>query len=393
MISVQEAKAIILEKITHLESKFLLLNEAAGLTLAQDVYAELDIPNFVQSSVDGYALKLADKDFPWQIIGEMAAGEAHQMTINTGQASRIFTGAPLPIGADTVVMQEKVIVENKVLTIKDNTLKQGDNVRAKGAEIKNGALAMQKGESLTAAALGFLAGIGIDKILVYPPPEVILIITGKEIQQPGTPLTFGQVYDANSIMLRTALKQSGIPAIKIMYADDDLSVLQQILADALLQSDLVLLAGGISVGDYDFVLPATQYCGVQQHFHKVKQKPGKPLFFGTKGRKIVFGLPGNPSSALTCFYEYVLLAIDKVLQRPDSLKITKGRMGVAYNKAAGLTHFLKGTYVDGIVKPLAAQESFRLASYAQANCLICLDEDVQQVDAMDEVEVHLITNL
>ena len=291
MISVTEARERIREKVRSLPVKQVVLQDAAGLTLAADVYAPTDIPGFIQSSVDGYALSVAHKNKPLEIVVEMAAGTPNPHTITGQQAARIFTGAPLPIGADTVVMQEYCIIENGRLLIQDADVKYKDHVRPKGSEITQGTLAMQAGEQLTTAAIGFLAGIGIDKVPVYPAPRVSLLVTGKEIRPPGTSLTFGQVYDSNSIMLGAALRSAGITQVQVVFVDDTLDEVKQHLATALLQSDIVLLTGGISVGDYDFVLQATKDCGVAQHFHKVKQKPGKPFFFGTKEDVLVFGLP------------------------------------------------------------------------------------------------------
>ncbi|HZI68863.1 MAG TPA: molybdopterin-binding protein, partial [Hanamia sp.] len=162
------------------------------------------------------------------------------------------------------------------------------------------------------------------------------------------------------------------------------------LKTALDESDLVLLTGGVSVGDYDFVVEAAENCGVTKHFHKIKQKPGKPLYFGTKDEKVIFGLPGNPGSVLTCYYEYVLLAIEKMANKATALQKQKAILQNDYSKKAGLTHFLKGTYEEGKVKMLSPQASFQLRSFAIANCLIVVDEEAETLKEGDEVEVHLI---
>ena len=393
MISVSEAKAIIAESITALSPAELPLTEAAHHVLAHDVIATIDIPAFEQSSMDGYAIRFADKDSSLKINGEMTAGTAENLSINAGEAARIFTGAPLPNGADTVVMQEKTVIQNNQLYLQDEGLKQGSNVRNKGAEIKAGSLAIQQGSYLSPAAIGFLAGIGVTKLAVYPMPSVCIIVTGKELQTPGNVLSAGQVYESNSYSLRAALQQAGINNAKVIQADDDLDVLKTILADALINSDAVLLTGGVSVGDYDFVIEATKQCGVQQGFHKVKQRPGKPLYFGMKNAKPVFGLPGNPSSVLSCFYHYVLPALEGLSNKKNSLQKVSSSLTKNFNKLKGLTHFLKGHYENGNVAPLDAQESFRLSSFAQANCLICLEEDRADYNAGETVDVYLLPGL
>lgn len=390
MISVKAAKDLISENITPLAPVSIDLGQASGLILAADIYARFDIPAFRQSSMDGYALKFADSEKELQLVGEMAAGTSTQLTISEGETSRIFTGAPLPDGADTVVMQEKIIRTGNKITLHDATLKPGSNVRGIGSEIAAGALAMEKGDLLSPAAVGFLAGIGITRVSVFPLPQIALIVTGKELQKPGETLAFGQVYESNSYSLAAALKTEGIAGIKVYEADDELEILQNVLQTALDQHDVVLLTGGVSVGDYDFVIEAATHCDVKQVFHKVKQKPGKPLYFGTYNQKLIFGLPGNPSSVLSCYYNYVLPAVKALSQKSDTVTEVEAVLTHTYNKPAGLTHFLKGKYENGKVSPLGAQESYRLSSFAQSNCLICLNETQENFEAGETVTVLIL---
>jgi molybdopterin molybdotransferase len=393
MIAVSEAKAIIDQNVSSLVPVMLPLTKAAGLSLAEDVYAMTDIPNFRQSSMDGYAIKYDPERSVFKLAGEMAAGAAAQIEVQADEAVRIFTGAPLPTGADTVLMQEKVSVENGQLSIDVGSVQAFQNVREKGAEVKAAELAMAQGTILTPAAIGFLAGIGVSKVKVIPSPKVCVILTGNELQEPGRMLAFGQVYEANSVMLRAVLGQFGITEVRVRRAEDDLQALQVVLNEALCESDLVLLTGGVSVGDYDFVVAAAKNCGVKQAFHKIRQKPGKPLFFGTKYQKMVFGLPGNPSSVLSCFYQYVLPALGKMLGKNLQLTHVDAILSHDYSKAPGLTHFLKGSCNNGRATALHAQESFRLHSFAQAHCLIVLEESRGDYQAGDHVEVHLIPGL
>jgi molybdopterin molybdotransferase len=294
----------------------------------------------------------------------------------------------VPTGADTVVMQEKVTITNEELIIADHDIKPGTSVRPPGSEIKAGTLAMNAGSYLSPAAIGFLAGIGHSSLSVYPKPRVSIIVTGKELQKPGKPLAYGQVYESNSLALRAALQQVQVTDISVYHADDDPDILTEILRDALNKMDLILLAGGISVGDYDFVAEATKRCGVTQLFHKIKQRPGKPLFFGIHEKKPVFGLPGNPSSVLTCFYEYVIPCLEIMTQRKEILKKEWLPISRAFQKNTNLTHFLKG-YSDGkTAMPLDAQESYRMSSYAVSNCLIVLEEEKQAYTEGEKVEVH-----
>jgi molybdopterin molybdotransferase len=393
MIPVAEAKKLILDNTEPLPAIKVPVPQGAGLTLARDVFAAIDIPAFTQSSMDGYAFSFEG----WKnnniltIVAEVPAGAGELVYCSPGEAARIFTGAAVPLGTDTVVMQEKVRVLNGQLFIDDSNIAAGTNVRPIGAEIRSSNLALATGTILSAAAIGFLTGIGVTSVHVYPKPSVGIIITGNELQLPGIPLSPGQVYESNSAMLTAALCEIGVSKVMVYTAADDLDALSEVLAQALPQNDLVLLTGGISVGDYDFVLRATERCGIMQLFHRVKQRPGKPLYFGRRGQQVVFGLPGNPSSVLTCFYEYVLPAVQQLCGRKgDGLRTTTARLSTTIRKNTGLTHFLKGSYDGENVTVLDAQESYRLSSFARANCLVLLPESTSEVAAGEAVEIHLL---
>jgi molybdopterin molybdotransferase len=390
MISVNQAIELISTHCRAAAPAELPIGDCGGLTLAKDMYSAEDFPAFAQSSMDGYAFRFSDYASTGSLFvqGEVQAGSNEQQLLLQDQAMRIFTGAPLPDGADTVVMQEKAELLNGKLIVHDESLRPGLNTRPTGADIKQGTLAMRSGASLSAAAIGFLAGLGNDRLTVFPKPRITIIVTGKELQSPGKPRNFGQVYESNSFALRAVLDRLYITDVQVQWADDDLEILQKVLANALEQSDLVLLAGGISVGAYDFVLEATKKNGVTQLFHKLKQRPGKPLFFGMKENIPVFGLPGNPSSVLTCFYEYVIPCLGIMMQKKNILRKSVYPLAKDYQKNAGLTHFLKG-YCDGeTAMPLEGQESYRMSSYAQANCLIVLPEEKEFFRKDEEVQVH-----
>jgi len=392
MISVSEARKIISDNVSFLQPVTLALQESAGLILAEDVYAKTDIPAFPQSSMDGYAFSFEGwKQYKkLKISGEVAAGSNETFSLTPENAVRIFTGAAVPPGADTVVMQEKIKTINGELIIEDEILKEGNSVRPKGSEIKAGALALEKENILSPAAIGFLAGIGITEVKVHPNPSISIIVTGNELQQPGQPLKYGQVYESNSFTLKAVLRQLQIENVQTLKTKDKPEIVTATLNKMLGQCDVVLLTGGVSVGDYDFVLQATNKCGVEKLFHKIKQRPGKPLYFGKKGNKLVFGLPGNPASVLTCFYQYVIPALEKLSKRLISLQILKVPLANSFQKTAGLTHFLKGIYNGKTATPLDAQESYRLSSFAKANCLIQIDEEVTSLKEGELVDVYLL---
>lgn len=393
MISVSEARTIIQQHIVTLPPVARMLPDVLGYTIAADVFANVAIPAYPQSSMDGYAFSYTDwlQNKSLQISGEMAAGTKESVPLSSNTAVRIFTGAPVPPGADTVVMQEKVVAEKGILTIQDDQLQTGANVRPKGSEIKVGELALPSGTLLTPAAIGFLAGIGVTEVMVYPSPVVTIIITGNELQRPGQPLQYGQVYDANSFALSAVLQQYGIQQIEVISVPDEIERLNEALSQALQKSDLVLLTGGVSVGDYDFVTRSAEHCGINTQFHKLKQRPGKPLFFGTKGRQMIFGLPGNPSSVLTCFYMYVLPVIMGMKKTGTGLIQQQVPLSQSYHKTTQLTHFLKGWYDGQTAAPLGAQESYRMRSFAGANCLIEIEEKAERMEQGALVTIHLLS--
>lgn len=391
-IEVSEAKKLIRDHIKTPDPVKVSIETAAGLILAEDVYALTDVPPFNQSSMDGYALNYEGwkQNNTLKIEGLAQAGLAEQSPLQIQNTCRIFTGAAVPPGADTVVMQEKVDIQDGKLIIKDPSLLAGQNVRIQGSEAKKGELALEKGCLLNAPAIGFLAGLGIHELMVYPGPNLSIILTGNELLQPGLPLAYGQVYESNSYALNAAIREAGILNVDVFSAEDDLKILTEVLGIAMEQSNLVLLTGGVSVGDYDFVIRAAEANGVEQVFHKIRQKPGKPIYFGKKGNKYIFGLPGNPASVLICFYEYVYPAIGLLSKREKDLKKMSGILETDMKKPAGITHFLKAYFDGKYVKDLKAQESFRLSSFAKANCLIKLDEDRTEYKAGEEVEIHIL---
>lgn len=392
MISVAEAKKIIRENTAALTPQKLLLQQAAGLVLAEDVFAVTTVPGFPQSSMDGYAILYESWEANKKLLitGVVAAGHNNNTRLLPGNAVRIFTGAPVPAGADTVVMQEKTTVTDNELTIDDNCLEPGANIRAEGAEIKTGELALTKNSLLTPAAIGFLTAIGITEVLVYPNPAISIIITGDELQQPGKILQYGQVYESNSGSLKAALQQLYIFNVRLHWVKDNLQMLTETMKQAMQESDVIFLTGGISVGDFDFVLQASINNGVQKLFHKIKQRPAKPLYFGKKDNIYVFGLPGNPASVLVSFYEYAVPALGAMTKRNHHLQRLKVPLEQAFKKPAGLTHFLKGWYDGKTVAVQDGQESYRLGSFARCNCLIQVDEDTTTCAVGELMEIHLL---
>lgn len=390
MITVQEAKKIVLETISSNPTEIIQLNDAMDLFLSEDIIAPLPIPLFNQSAMDGYAFRFEDKNQPLKVVDEIPAGDTRNITIKTGEAVRIFTGSKVPDSCDTVVMQELTATEGNQLLIQDKKLKLGGNVRTQGNQLKKGDLALQKGTKIDAGTIGFLTGMGIQQVKVNTLPKVTIIATGNELVQPGKTLQQGQIYESNTYMLQAALKKLNInPTITTLKDSEDDTI--KAIGLALKNSDLLLISGGISVGDYDFVKTALEKNEVSEHFYKVKQKPGKPLYYGQTKNTIVFALPGNPAAALNCFYEYVNTAIQIMLgnNQPELPKL-RLPLTKSYTKKAGRANFLKGITDFKGVTALEGQGSDALQAFALANCLIYTNEEDTLIPEGETVEVHLL---
>lgn len=399
MLSVEKAKQAVIENIQLLSVENISIDNAYGYVLAEDINSPLALPPFNQSAMDGYAFIFDDfkNNLQIKIIAEVAAGHSFKGTLKSGQAIRIFTGAPVPNGADCIVMQEKVALEKDQLLILDLEIKKNANIRSKGSQIENTELALAKGTSLTAAAIGFIAGMGITSVNVVRKPKVNIIVTGSELQKPGNPLTEGQIYESNSYSIIAVLKSIGITTEGAKFVADNEVETNAIVANSIDSCDILLLSGGISVGDYDFVERVLKKLEVQTVFYKVKQKPGKPLYFGKYNNTCIFALPGNPAAVLTCFYEYVYPAIQLMMgfTVPYQEMGTAIQMPIAsdYLKKKGLSFFLKGKISGNTVIPLTGQESYILSSFASADCLIYLPEESENIKVGQLVEVHKLPGL
>lgn len=390
MISVNEALTT-LEQNTFKLQGFITIPvvDALGYVLAEDVISPINMPPFKQSAVDGYALCLHN-NLDYNLKGEVKAGDNYHPILNAGEAIRIFTGAPVPETANAVIMQEKVIATEEVLHLKE-AVNQNQNIRPLGEQTKKGAIALTAGTRLTSAGIAFLISLGITEIKCYEKPSIAIVVTGNELVSAGQPLNYGQIYESNSTMLFSALKSLGYINATIYKVVDNYQDTVDTLQNAISKNDVILVSGGISVGDYDFVGSALKELQVEQFFYKVKQKPGKPLFFGKKENKYVFALPGNPAAAISCFYVYVYPTLQR-LSGNTNFEITrvKAKSTLTYTKKGERAQFLKATYNDGKVTILEGQNSSMLHTFAIANALTYIPEDLYDVNIDDPLEVIIL---
>ncbi|MBI3133545.1 MAG: molybdopterin molybdotransferase MoeA [Bacteroidetes bacterium] len=389
MVTVEEALALIAENCRSLPVQHISLESALNRVLASAIFAPIHMPPFRQSAMDGYALNYTESIHTYTLIGEVAAGSGEAFILKPGDAVRIFTGAAVPDFANVVAQQEIVNRAERTFTL-TAPVKPGQNIRLTGEQIKKGELALPKDTLLGPAAIGYLATLGIEMVDVIATPKIGLLTTGNELVKPGSELKPGQIYESNSAMISAVLQNYNFEKPERVKVKDDLKSTREALEKLIAKNDVILISGGISVGDYDFVKTALENLNVQQQFYKVKQKPGKPIFFGTKTGKLIFALPGNPASALTCLYIYVLPALYKLSGKNFSgLQQVKRKLSTTYQKKAGLAHFLKSNAGETSVKISDSQSSAMLNSFALANGLIYIPESVETIPENTLVDVYL----
>ena len=390
MITVEEAFELLENNVIPTQISILCkTTNALGLVLAEDVSSPINMPPFRQSAMDGYALNIHNGS-SYKIIDEVKAGDGHHPILKIGDAVRIFTGSAVPNTANTVVIQEKVTADKNQLQL-NNPVKLKENIRSKGEQIKEGDIALKKGTKLTPAAIGFLLTLGIIEVTVFKKPKIGLVITGNELIKAGQPLSYGKIYESNSGMLYTGLLGLGYTDVTQYKVKDDYNSTVMILDKVISENDMILITGGISVGDYDFVGKALLELGTEQVFYRVKQKPGKPLFFGKIKNKPIFALPGNPASALSNFYVYVHPALEK-LSGNLNFSINKGKAFLSdeYLKKGDRAQFLKAYHKNGEVSILEGQSSAMLHTFAIANAIVYIPGEVSKYSKGDLITVlHL----
>jgi len=378
MIEVKEALEIVAANSNVMPTQKIKVQKARGYVVAETIYSLISMPPFRQSAMDGYAFTHSIRH-QYDIVGISQAGDHSNIKLKQNEAIRIFTGAYVPDDADTVVMQEHVMANTDSILIAQMPEKN-TNVRAKGEQIGKGDVVFEPNTLLTPAAIGFLACLGITEIEVYKKPKIGILVTGNELVEPGKKLKKGKIFESNSIMLQAALETIGIEKTKVYRVKDNLKATKKALKSILKKNDIVLISGGISVGDYDFVKEALLKNGVEELFYKINQKPGKPMFFGSKKDTLIFALPGNPASSLTNFYIYVLPAVKNKMGFSEIHKPKVVRkLNSEIKNDTGKTLFLKAKYDETNVTILDGQSSAMLNSFAMANGLVIIEQDVENI--------------
>jgi len=388
MITVSEAKELLFSKVKTLNPEIHPLAESAGRVVSEDIRSPINMPGFLQSSMDGYAVNSFATDQFLPLQDELPAGSNRILTLQEGKAIKVFTGGPVPQGATWVVQKEWVEEKADGIIIRQAKSEKGLNIRMPGSSVQKDAVVIAKGTCLNVYQIAMLANLGLTQIAVFPAPKIALIITGNELVKPGDILEYGQVYESNSIGLTAALKQLGINQFQLQWVKDNLSDTKLAIEKALQWADLILLTGGVSVGDYDFVAAAAGQLGVETIFHGVKQKPGKPLFAGLIKQKLVIGLPGNPSSVLHCFQQYVKPVIQLKMGMQPAPSI-QAELAHDYEKNTPLDFFVKAFLHNGQVTISAAQASYQVGAFSIANCWVELPAAEFHFSKGQQVTVYL----
>ena len=401
MISFEKAQRLIGENVPKPKKIKVSLASSLGDVIAEDVKAPFPLPIYDNSAMDGYVLRSCDtrsasqrKPVLLKIKDTMKAGDYPTRPLSTGEAYKIMTGALIPKGGDCILPKEEALVKNGCLII-EQLIGVSRHVRRQGEEIEKGRRVICKGAVIHPATVGVLASFGLECVKVFVRPKVSVITTGSELIPAGQELKPGKIYDSNSLVVSSILKSMRIEPVLIQTIGDRKGILNRTLKRAFEKSDVLILTGGVSVGDYDYVKEVLAQFGVRTIFWKVSQKPGKPIYFGRKGSKLVFGLPGNPASVFTCFYEYILPALRLMSGfRNPYLHREMLKIGTQIKPDRRKILFLKGkTELDGKKKtviPLSRQGSHMISSLQDANCFILIPPSRKSTKEGQKVRVDLL---
>ncbi|MBP5996859.1 MAG: molybdopterin molybdotransferase MoeA [Azonexus sp.] len=401
-LSAAEARDRMLAEVTPITGReFVAVRSALGRILAADIIAPHDVPAHDNSAMDGYAVHFAslaaDGETRLSVVGTAFAGNAFSGLVGKGQAVRIMTGAVLPAGADTVVVQEVTRVEDGVVFVPAGQ-KLGQNTRRAGEDLARGAVALAAGKKVGAAELGLIASLGIAEVEVRRRLRVAFFSTGDELASLGTPLAPGQIYDSNRYTLHALLTQLGADLVDLGVVPDVPEALEATLKEAAQVADAIITTGGVSVGEADFVREILARLG-EVKFWKLNIKPGRPMAFGKVGKAWLFGLPGNPVAVMVSYTQFALDALLRLAGRdplPERPLLTVLAAN-AIRKQPGRREYLRGTVaaVDGRwqVKTTGNQGSGVLRSMSEANCFVVLPEDCAGVQPGDAVQVQLFAGL
>jgi molybdopterin molybdotransferase len=389
MISIEEAQARIFALKGPVETEKASLADAAGRWAAEDVRALRTQPARDLSAMDGYAIRFADAMGPWRVIGESAAGRAFAGSVGPGEAARIFTGAVVPEGTDTVIIQEEVTRNGDALQLSgDAPQRLGQHIRSTGGDFSEGSVLVPKGAELHARHLALAAMGGHSHMLVRRRLRVVLISSGDELVPPGLPCSDDQIPSSNGVMLAAMLRGLPVDLRDIGIVRDNLDSLKAAF-ESVSDCDLVVTTGGASVGDHDLIVPALQAAGGSVDFWKIAMRPGKPVIAGRIGDAVLLGLPGNPVSAYVTAILFVLPMLRHLAGAEETLpQRLAAKLAVALPANGPRTDHLRAKLVNGELTTVGINDSAMLAALSEANALIIRDINSKPAQEGEEVNYY-----
>jgi len=400
MISFTEAKKTILEAVHPVEAVSLRFHKARKLFLAENIIADENVPSFHNSAMDGFAVHSEDVNIvpvDLKISGEISAGNVLESELRRGEAMAIFTGAKIPLGCDAVVQQEWTENTDNMTVKILRTVQPRQNVRFAGEDIPKGEVVLCKGQQLHAAEIGVLASLGKIHVRVYRPLRVAILSTGNELVNIDEEVRDGKIRNSNEFVLEAMLRENNCGVVNLGIANDAIDELQSKISEGL-NYDVCITSGGVSVGKYDLVEETLRERGVEIIFSGVNIKPGKPFLFGLYHSKPVFGLPGNPVSAMMTFLQFIKPALLKMQGSICSKYALRNTLNAvmknAYQKNDTKRHFVRGIVENNngtlVVRTFENQSSNALSSMVKANCFVIIPENVQHARIGESVEVEML---
>ena len=396
MIAPDEALGLVLQHAARLPSRTVPLADACGLELAEPVLADRDYPPFPRAMMDGFAVRAADVGSEVRVVGEIAAGQSAPTDVTEGRAFEIMTGAPCPPGTEAVIQKEHVRKKGDSVQLPGRIMR-GQHIAPQGSECRAGELVLRPGQIVTPLAVAVMASFGMKAVRVTPRPTLAIITTGAELIPPGQEPGPGEIRDSNGPMLVAMARDLGIDRLVHEHAEDSLDSIDAALEKAA-ASDIILFTGGVSVGNYDLVPQALRIVGAEVVFHKVRQKPGKPLLFARKNAQLVFGLPGNPLASHLCFHRYVAPAIRQLDGKTAVADPVFGKLTSPVQSKSGRTYFVPahgardGQTGDWKIHPLPGVSSADIFASCNANAYVEVPPGYVEIPAGDTLAFTWIGN-
>ncbi len=401
MISFQQALEKVISKTPKLASDVMGTKQALGYALAKPVVALEDHPMYDLSAIDGYAVYQSDianasdeNVVDLKIVAKIPAGDHKKIRLEPGTTALVMTGAKVPEGCDAVLSLDYVQTKGERVSIR-KSVERGENIRFKGSELRKDDGVLEPGNYITPGTVAMLAALGYPSVIIHKKPRVAVVTTGDELIDISQPAVEGKVRDSNAFFLESALQKAGVESHMIERVPDEAKLLLYAVSKSIESADIIIVTGGVSVAEYNVMEPIFSELGVEQHFWEVAINPNKPVFFGTIGNKLVFGLPGNPVAVGMLFYELVLPSILTMMgRRAVYLQRVHANLESTLSKRSGRLEFIRG-YLSWIgdtwsVVPFMKQESHMMSTFAKSNCIIVFPESKKIMEKGEKVEVHLL---